>query len=499
MSNNRITPLQILDPKYWSGLTREQHLAWAYGKSPIYIDKTLEKIYEVNYGDDNLVSFVNKFPVKELEADEPYRWRLMGAEERNIPLAKAALTSSGSQVAATDKAGLARGVFFMWFPERYFEVTTHLAGENPEVYQVAVIEDPVQDGTLWRYKVQNFTADDAAFIPYDELAVDTRWKELFGQTEQELSERGNGVHHASHFEMENTLSMIRKNYDVPGNMIGAQNPAMGMQFMGDDGKVYTRWIDKLGWDFYKQFRRDKARLLMYGKSNKMPDGSFGHKGESGNTVRSGFGLYEQMESGNLLFYNTFSLDILSSFAMQLSVGKIKEDKRDFVLSTGEFGAMEFHKAAKGTASDISWLRSDHNFVNGGQGLDEVQITSYTFVNGIKFHVIIDPMKDSPVLNTLKYKEGLASSYTYDIWDFGTTNGEPNIQRVALKGIHEVHRYIPGLRDPFTPGGMGYAGDNGSPTMTSSPKDGYSVYKAAWLGIMIRNVKRTGRLIPSVLR
>ena len=85
MSNNRITPLQILDPKYWSGLTREQHLAWAYGKSPIYIDKTLEKIYEVNYGDDNLVSFVNKFPVKELGADEPYRWRLMGAEERNIP------------------------------------------------------------------------------------------------------------------------------------------------------------------------------------------------------------------------------------------------------------------------------------------------------------------------------------------------------------------------------------------------------------------------------
>jgi len=499
MSNNQITPLQIIDPKYWSGLTRDQHLAWAYGKSPQYIDKTLETVYEVNYGDDNLVSFVNKFPVMEIETDDPYRWRLMGAEERNIPLVKASLTSSGSQVASTDQAGIARGFFYMWFPERYFEVTTHIVGENPETYQVRIVEDPVQDGAYWRYKVQNFTSDDSAFLPYDELAVDTRWKELYGQTEQELSERGNGVHHASHFEMENTLSMIRKNYDVPGNMIGAKNPAMGMQFVGADGKVHTKWIDKLGWDFYKQFRRDKARLLMYGKSNKMADGSFGHKGESGNTIRSGFGLYEQMESGNLMYFNTFSLDMLSSFAMQLSVGKIKEDKREFVLSTGEWGALEFHKAAKGTASNISWLRSDHNFKQGGKELDETQIGTYTFVNGIKFHVIIDPMKDNPVLHTKRFKEGLAESYTYDIWDFGTTNGNSNIQRVSLKGNHEVHRYIPGLRDPFTPGGEGYTGDNGAAIMTASSKDGYSVYKAAWLGILIRNVKRTGRLRPNVLR
>lgn len=499
MSNNRITPLQVLDQKYWSGLTREQHLAWAYGKTPQYIDKTLEKIYEVNYGDDNLVSFVNKFPVKEIENDDPYKWRLMGAEERNVPLLKAALTTSGTQVGPADKAGLARGIFYMWFPERYFEVTTHIVGENPEGTQLRVLEDPIQDGTLWRYKVQNFTSDDFSFVPYDELAQDTRWKELFGQTEQELSERGNGVHHASHFEMENTLSMIRKNYDVPGNMIGMNNPAMGMQFVGDDGKVYTKWIDKLGWDFYKQFRRDKARILMYGKSNKMEDGSFGHKGESGNTIRSGFGLYQQMEAGNLMHYNTFSLDMLSSFAMQLSVGKLKEDSREFVLSTGEWGALEFHKAASDKASSISWNQSAHNWKQGGKELDEVQIGTYTFVNGIKFNVIIDPMKDNPVINTLKYKEGLASSYTYDIWDFGTTNGEPNIQKVTLKGNHEVHRYIPGLRDPYTPGGEGYAGDNGAAVMTASSKDGYSVFKAAWLGIMIRNVKRTGRLIPSVLR
>ena len=184
--------------------------------------------------------------------------------------------------------------------------------------------------------------------------------------------------------------------------------------------------------------------------------------------------------------------------MMTSSNGLKEDSREFVLSTGEWGAMEFHKAAQNTATNISWLQSGHNFKQGGTELTEAQITSYTFVNGIKFHVIIDQMKDNSILHTKRFKNGLASSYTYDIWDFGTTDGENNIQRVSLKGSDEVHRYIPGLRDPFTAGGVGYTGDSGAAVMTASSKDGYSVYKAAWLGIMIRNVKRTGRLLPATL-
>jgi hypothetical protein len=316
---------------------------------------------------------------------------------------------------------------------------------------------------------------------------------LFGQTEQTLSMRGNTIHHASHFEMENVLSMIRKNYDVPGNLLGAKNPVYGMS-VGDESGKKTKWINKQEWDFFTQFRRDKARLYMYGKSNKSSDGTFNHKGESGNTIRSGFGLYEQMEAGNLMYYNSFSLDVISNFVMQLSVSKVAEDKRHFVLSTGEWGKLEFHKACQGTASNIGWLLSNHNFKDGGKTLSEQQITTYEFVNGIVFSVILDPMKDNPVLNTTRWKNGLASSYIYDIWDFGTTNGEPNIQRVGLKGVNEVYKCIPGLRDPFSPTGSGE-----TPGLTSSLVDGYTLGKAFWGGIMVRNVKKTGRLIPAVLR
>lgn len=495
MSNIKHSKLQIVDPKYWGSFTREEHLAWLGKKSYQYIDEKIEKVYELNYGDDNIVSFINKIPVVEVDEDVPYRWKLMGADERNIPLVKASLTSNGSQVTEADLTGDQGQPFYLWFPERYFEVTTHMVGNNPESYQLRVLEEPVQDGTNWRYKVKLFGDDLDLFMPASELEAETRFKELYGQTEQTLSQRGNSIHHASNFEMENTLSMIRKNYEVPGNLINAKsNGVLAMQ--SSDGKdVQTKWINKQEWDFFTQFRRDKARLFMYGKSNKLADGSYADKGESGNTMRSGFGLYEQMEAGNIMYYNTFNLDSLSSFAMQLSVGRVAEDKREFMLSTGEWGALEFHKAAQEKAGAYTgWSRSDHNWKQGGAELDEVQIKTYTFVNGIKFHVMIDPMKDNPIINTIPFKEGLASSYTYDIWDFGTTNGEANIQRVSLKGSPEVYKVVPGLRDPYSPAGLG-----DTPGITSSMVDGYTLGKAFWGGIRVGNVKKTGRLIPNVLR
>jgi hypothetical protein len=151
------------------------------------------------------------------------------------------------------------------------------------------------------------------------------------------------------------------------------------------------------------------------------------------------------------------------------------------------------------ATNISWLRHDGNlkFMGDKASLNEGQFVEYTFVNGIKFKVMLDPMKDDPIRNKLIHPEGgLASSYIYDIWDAGTTNGKANIMKVSVKGSEEFFRYIPGMRDPFSAGG---AGMNPSPVMTASPVDGYTVMKLFIGGVMINNPLKTGRIIPSILR
>lgn len=497
----KISKLQIVEPKYWSGLTRESHLGWLGMLEPEFISKTVDRLYEVNYGADNFVSFADKFPTHYLDTEGPYRWMLQGADERNIPLVKASLVTAGTALTAANTPGIARTSFYMWFPERYFEITSVIVGEHPDDYVLRVTEDPASDGTQWRYKVELITGDDNLYVPVADLAGGTRWSEEYGLVEQELSKRGNNVHHSAPYQMENVTSYIRKNYDVPGNMIlSGQNKPLAYAFRDQDGNTQTRWIDKLGWDFMVQFRRDKARLLLHGKSNKLADGSYGNKGESGNTIRSGFGLYEQMEGGNTLYYNDFSADLIGDFALDLSIGKLPEDKREFILSTGERGLYKFHQSMADKAANISWLQSSQNMQINSDGtakLIEGQFTEYTFVNGIKFKVMLDPMKDDPIRNKLPHPDGgLASSYVYDIWDVGTTDGKSNIMKVAVKNNEEFFRYIPGMRDPFSAGGLG---KNSEPAMTASPVDGYSVYKMFIGGMMLNNPLKTGRIIPSILR
>lgn len=495
---NRISGLQTVDQKHWGGLTRESHLGWLGMQTPEVISPVMNRLYELNVGTDNIVSFINNLPTEYISDDVVYKWFLQGSDERSIPLVKATTDAAGG-TAVTDaaQAGLVRGIFFMFFPERYFEATSHIVGERPEVYQLRVLEDPVNVGNLWRYKVQLFTADDTLWVPAAELVANSMWSELFGMVEQELSKRGTGVHHTAPYEMQNVTAMIRKNYEVPGNMISkGKNKPLAYAFIDQNGKVQTRWIDKLGWDFYVQFERDKARLIMYGKSNKLTDGSYGHKGESGNTLRSGFGLYEQMEYGNILSYNTFSLDMLTDFAMDMSYGKIPEDKRTFILSTGEYGAYQFHKDAVTKASGFSYLTTDVNIrTEGGKlTLDEGQFLNYVAVNGIKFKLTIDPMKDG-YPNTKRHPDGgLASSRIYDIFDVGTTNGVANISKVSVKDEEEFFGYLPGLRDPFDP-----YNKRTDPRMMSTPVDGYAVFKGFIGGVKITNPKKTARIIPSILR
>ncbi len=495
---NKISALQTLDPKHWSGLTRESHLGWLGMQEPEVISKVLNRLYELNVGSDNIVTLINQLPTEYINDDVTYKWALQGSDERSIPLIKATTDKAGA-TAVTDasQAGLARSTFYMWFPERYFEATSHIVGEKPELYQLRVIEDPIKVGTAWRLTVQLFSGDDNLFIPAEELNSNTMWSELFGLVEQEGSKRGTTVHHTAPYEMENINSMIRKNYDVYGNMISkGKNKPLAYAFVDQDGKTQTRWIDKLGWDFYVQFERDKARLLTYGKSNKLDDGSFGHTGESGNVLRSGYGLYDQMEYGNILTYNTFALDMLTDFAMDMSYGKLPEDQRTFVLSTGEYGAYQFHKDAVTKASGFTYLRSDHNIrtMDGRLTLDEGQFMNYVAVNGIKFKLMIDPMKDG-YPNTMRHPNGgLASSYVYDILDVGTTNGNSNISKVSVKDEEEFFGYIPGLRDPFSP-----YNKRSEPRMMATSVDGYSVYKGFIGGIKITNPKKTARIIPSILR
>ena len=494
-----ISPLQKYEPKDWSGLTTENHLGSLFGLEPILISNVIDNIYRVNYGED-FISFVNKFPVEEIDDDRVYEWLLQGADEKNIALVSAedtAGTLAGSGVFTQPGVGISR--FFMRFNENYFNATEVIVGEKPDLYRLRIVDDPKADGSQWLYEVELVTGDVALFVPPADLAAGTRWSKDYSLVEQTLSRRGGGVSHTSPFRMSNVLSMMRKQYTVPGNMIRkGQNRPLSFVMKDSNGKLITTWINKLDFDFKTQFRREFARLLLFGGSNRKSDGTYGNKGDSGYEIRSGAGLRDQIAPSNVFYYNAFDLDWLTEVMMGLSVGKLPEDSRRFVLGTGEYGMFQFHKAAEDKASNFTpnFHQDRIQMVDKSSGKMRYvgQFLEYKTVNGITIELMHVPQYDDPVRNKLQHPSGgLAESRRYTIMDFGTANGDANIKRVRIKGEPEIWKYIPGIRDPFSPGGSPT-----KPGLAASSVDGYDVHVGDFGGIRVKNPMRMAEVVPSLL-
>lgn len=498
----KIALTQITDQKNWAGLTKANNLVHAgLTKGPAQLSQMISNLYEMVNGDDNLVSFIEKFPTKYVD-QETYEWMLRGSSERNIPLVKAAYGTSFTEITSstTVQVGLNFAPFYLYFAEKWFSAPSVIAGLRPEDYQVKILEDPTPEGDLWRYKVGIFGNNPNTFMPLEELLQGVPYGQMYAPVEREFSKRGSDIQYESFYKLQNTVSYFRKGTKVPGSMIKmGKNIPLAYAFQDDKGNKQVAWIDKVGYEFYKQFRRDYARGIVYGKNTMGADGNAMQFGESGNPIMNGYGLYEQMQGGNNGFYNVFNIDAFTYFLQGISYNKLNEDSRDFLVTTGEYGALQFHQAVQAKMGQYAWLRSDMNFKNISDmnvSIQEGQIRSFDWINGIKVRIMIDKMLDSPIsAGKMRHPNGgYISSYIYNIWDFGTNGGEPNIRKVAVKGDEEYYKYVPGFRDPFTPGAMGT-----SMTMTTNMEDAYEIGGMKIGSVVIENPLRTARYMPSVYK
>ena len=336
----KVFPNQVYEPKDFSGLVTENNLGQLFNEKPIQISQYIERLYEVNLADD-MLTLLNKYPTFEIEDDREFEWMLQGSDEKNLPLTAAYKKDSSAAlaaVAAADQTGKNGSVFYLLFPEKLFFVTNIIVGNKPDLYKIRVRKEGEPYGTGFLYECELFTGNSDAFIAFDQLASGTLWSVEYSISEQTLSKDASDISFTSPFKMSNRLSMLRKKHTVPGNMIlkGANNP-LAFTFQDQDGVQHTSWLNKLDWEFMKSFRREKARLLFYGTGNKTSDGNYNQFGSSGFEIKAGLGLREQIAPANIFYYNSFNIQNLVKYALGLSVGKLPEDKRKFVIGSGEYG------------------------------------------------------------------------------------------------------------------------------------------------------------------
>lgn len=489
----RISPFQLNDATQWSGLTTENHLGYMGMQNRQLIGPLIDQILEVNLGMD-FERFMDNFPTFTIERDTEFEWLLAGPDIKNYPL----VTYYDASGATPAKPGINQSRFFMEFPVRMFEVTDAIATDSKEVYQLRIVDvQPV--GTNWKYEVELITGNPTLFVPASELVSGKRYAKLYSPVEQTLSQRGGTVQHNGYFKMYNRCSSIRSQYEVPGNMISAgENRPLGAMFMVKDAngklKPEATWLGKLDFDFMSQFKRQKAYLGMYAIHNKTDQGTYTNKGESGYEIKMGAGLYQQISPSNVHYLNNYTLDQLEDILLSLSVGKLPQDQRKFVIATGEYGWKRFHKLVEARGIPFSQMNAGNRITGTGNSLRfGGQYTAVGFVNGIEVTLMKLPFLDDPTLNTAQHPDGgLVSSYEMLIMDIGTSNGKPNIEKVVVKGSEvDAYGYVPGLRDPFSPNGSA-----GRPKMAAHLKDGYDVGCMHISGIKVNNPTKIARILPN---
>ena len=498
MAKNLLGKFQTREFSFWKGLTKDNHLGAIFQKAPQKATNLMVKLLAYQRG-KTLDTLLNQFPTREFENDDEYTWDVIGSSRRNIALLEAR-DEDGVVVEDNGKMiGAGTAPFYLVFPEDWFADGEFIVGNLNEIYQFRILGDARMEGTNAVYKVE-LAGGNTEGVPAERLLAGEKFSIEAAFVESELSRKVGDVRFSSSVAMRNEFSTIRIQHKVPGNKIN-RKLAVGIPVI-DNGKTTTMnmWMHYVDYEVEQQFSDYKNNALAFGRSNRNANGEYMNIGKSGVTIKTGAGMYEQMEVANTMYYNQFALKLIEDALYELSAAKLGMGDRYFLIKTGERGAIQFHKAV---LKEISgWTQ----FTLNGDALGIVQKTQsnlhsnalsagfqfveYKAPNGVRVKIDVDPYYDDPVRNKIQHPlGGPAFSYRYDIMDIGTMD-QPNIFKCTIKGDTEYRGYQWGLRNPFT-------GQKGNPYM-SFDEDAAVIHRMATLGICVLDPTRTLSLIPAVL-
>ena len=484
-------------------LTKENHLGSIFQLAPQKATNLMVQLLAF-YRGKTLDTFLNQFPTKEFEDDSEYYWDVIGSSRRNIPLVEARDENGNVVTSESANVGAGTAPFYLVFPEDWFADGEYIVGNLNEVYQFRILGEPRMEGTNAVYKVE-LAGGNTTGCPAERLLAGERFSVEAAFVEKEMSRKVGDVRFSSPVSMRNEWSTIRIQHKVEGSMLN-KKLAVGIPIMkptagGYTKSVATMWMHNVDWEVEQQFSEYKNNALAFGRSNRNANGEYMNFGKSGNAIKTGAGLFEQMEVSNTMYYNTFSLKLLEDALYELSAAKLDFGDRYFLIKTGERGAIQFHKEVLKTVSGWTQFVLDNNSISVVQKTQSqlhtnslsagFQFVEYKAPNGVRVKIDVDPFYDDPVRNKIQHPNGgVAMSYRYDIMYIGTMD-QPNIFKCAIKGQTEYRGYQWGLRNPFT-------GQMNNPYM-SFDEDSAVIHRMAKLGICVLDPTRTMSLIPAVLQ
>lgn len=469
--------LQVNRGKRFEGLVDSNKLSNAFFTQPEIVNKTLSLVFGYKYGNP-LALLTGGIGKTQFVGNNEFEWNLMGDLEEPATITQDLSGADGT-------AGLGGSTFKVQVDRDMFVSGEILVPDSRE-YSLIVIGEREQKGTAFEYTLQLVDGQDnpSKYIPKALLTPGRELSKDFTAYE-EGSTRSGITTYGTPFKMRNRLTIHRKHREITGSAatdvmyIAMKDPATG--------KTSFLWEDLQNWTFLQQWYRELDRAMVYNQYGQTP-------GANGRPTLTGAGLRQQIAPANKREYTHLTESVVKEFLMDLSYNVLDQGQRKFVALCGE-GFMEaFDSAMKDSIGGRGMILQDTKFVTGsGQDLTlGGQFKTYKGINGIEVTLMHFPCYDDPVHNRELHPLTLRplESYRATFIEYGNTDGQPNIQKMAKQGREQLM---------WTTGGS--MGPNGGRTSASSLAsnsfDGYKVEALAEIGIKLHNPLACGELIPSV--
>lgn len=500
MARNLLGKFQTMEFSSWKGLTKDNHLGAIFRAAPQKASNLMVQLLAQKRG-RTLDTLLSQFPTREFDTADEYTWDVIGSTRQNIPLIEARDENGVVVTASSGNIGAGTAPFYLVFGKDWFADGEYIVGNLNEIYQFRILGDARMEGTNAVYMVELAGGNEDG-VPAERLLEGEQFSIEAAFVEAEMSREVGDVRFASPVSMRNEFSHIRIKHKVPGNKLN-RKLAVGVPVIVDNKKGTTNmWMHYVDYAVETQFADYKNNALAFGRSNRNSNGEYTNIGKSGNVIKTGAGLYEQMEVANTLFYNTFSLKLIEEALYDLSYGELDLKNRVFLMRTGEKGAIQFHKEILKEVSGWSMFTLNGDALQVVQKADSplhqnalkagFQFVEYMAPNGVTLKLEVDPYYDDPVRNKIQHPlGGPAFSYRYDIMEIGTMD-QPNIFKCTVKNEPEYRGYQWGpFRNPFT-------GEANNP-YASFDEDAAVIHKYATLGVCVLDPTRTMSIIPAILQ
>ena len=497
--------------KAWApNITKKTHISSIFGTKVQKVPGMMVQLMAFKYG-KTLDTLLNSLPTKEFENGEDYVWDVVGSTDRVIPLVECR-DENGVVVdtSHTGNVGVGTAPFYLVFAEHWFFDGETIEGNLGNRYPLRILGDAREEGTNYVYKVETMGGLTDG-VPVERLLPGEQFTYGAAFVEGGLSRKVGGIRHAVPVSMRNEWSHIRIHHKVSGDMMDDKLAiAVPISDLTNDGykvRMVNTWMLNVDFELEKTFRDYKNYAWAFGRSNRDKNGEYKNFGKSGDVIRTGAGLYEQIEMGNIVWYNDFSIKLIEDALYDMFAGKTDFKERKVTIRTGEKGGMLFQKAAMRDGSGWkSMFDYDANALGlvtkttnaaaphgGALRVAVPQVTEFIAPMGVAITLDIDQSYDN--IHTYGYKVmhplgGPASSYIFDILDLGSSVN-PNIQKCKIAGHPEEWRgYEAGMRNPFT---GAWNNDH-----MSNDEDAAVIHKMADSGIVVWDPTRTMRIMPDIL-